>query len=186
MEFMPALKFSWLGGWIPIILSSSIQWGLLLSMPKDVYARLFDRQGWSKKRKTFFRLGKLVALVCLALMVFSPLKTGSSLFILGIGLYALGLIGLIVSLFNFRDTPLDQPVSRGLYKISRHPQILSTTTIFLGICFMLGSWLLLLLLALAKLLEHFGILAEEESCLQQYGDAYRDYLQRVPRYFLFF
>jgi len=30
------------------------------------------------------------------------------------------------------------------------------------------------------------ILAEEEVCLKQYGEAYRDYLKLVPRYFLFF
>jgi protein-S-isoprenylcysteine O-methyltransferase Ste14 len=28
--------------------------------------------------------------------------------------------------------------------------------------------------------------AEEEVCLQSYGEAYRAYMKRVPRYFLFF
>ena len=30
------------------------------------------------------------------------------------------------------------------------------------------------------------ILAEEEACLAQYGDSYRDYMRRVPRYLVFF
>ena len=33
---------------------------------------------------------------------------------------------------------------------------------------------------------HARILVEEHTCLERYGDAYRDYMQRVPRYFLFF
>ena len=186
MEWMPELKLVWLGGWIPIILSSSIQWGLLLSMPKDIFSRLFDRKGWSKKQQIYFRLGKLIALVCLVLIIFSPLKTGSPLFIIGALVYSLGLIGLIVSLLNYRDTPLGKPVTRGLYRISRHPQIVSTTTIVLGICLAIGSWFVFFVLAIAKLFEHYGILAEEEACLRQYGDSYKLYLKKIPRYFLFF
>jgi protein-S-isoprenylcysteine O-methyltransferase Ste14 len=42
------------------------------------------------------------------------------------------------------------------------------------------------LLVGARVLGHLGILAEEEVCIRQYGDSYRDYSARVPRYFLFF
>jgi protein-S-isoprenylcysteine O-methyltransferase Ste14 len=38
----------------------------------------------------------------------------------------------------------------------------------------------------ARVFSHYGILAEEEVCLKQYGDSYRAYMERVPRYFLFF
>jgi protein-S-isoprenylcysteine O-methyltransferase Ste14 len=34
-------------------------------------------------------------------------------------------------------------------------------------------------------LQHLGILAEEEVCLRRYGEPYRAYMERVPRYFLF-
>jgi len=186
MELIPEFQLVWLGGWLPMVFSSAIQWGLMLSMPKEVYARLFDRQGWSIKQKFFFRLGKLVGLVSLILIAISPLKFSPPLFIIGIIIYLLGVTGLIISLLNYRDTPMDQPVTKGLYKISRHPQIVSTTTIVLGISLMIGSWMVLMLLLVAKLLEHFGILAEEEACLKQYGDSYRVYLEQIPRYFIFF
>jgi len=39
---------------------------------------------------------------------------------------------------------------------------------------------------ISRLFQHFGILAEEEACLGQYGDSYSSYVKRVPRYFLFF
>ena len=186
MEWMPTLKLVWCGGWLPLILSSIIQWGLLFAMPKEVFSRLFDRKGWSKKQRVYFRLGKAVGLVCLLLVALTPLKKQSPFFFVGIILYILGLMGLIIATLTYRDTPLDQPVMKGLYRISRHPQIVATTTIFLGICLAIGSWIALLLLTIAKILEHNGILAEEEVCLKEYGEVYKEYLEKVPRYFLFF
>jgi protein-S-isoprenylcysteine O-methyltransferase Ste14 len=44
----------------------------------------------------------------------------------------------------------------------------------------------MLMLLVARLLSHFGILAEEEKCAQQYGEPYRAYMDRVPRYFVLF
>ena len=186
MEWMPAFQLTLLGGWLPLLISSSIQWGLLFSMPRDVFKRIFDRSGWGKKQRIFFRLGKLCSVVCLVLIIFTPLKLHSPCLFVGGCLYLLGWLGLIVSILNYRDTPLDQPVTRGLYRISRHPQIVSTTLIALGICLAVGSWLAVSILAVAKVLEHYGILAEEEACLKQYGESYRSFMERVPRYFLFF
>jgi protein-S-isoprenylcysteine O-methyltransferase Ste14 len=101
-------------------------------------------------------------------------------------LYIAGLVGLAVAMVNFKDTPLDQPVTKGVYKISRHPQIVSLSVLFLGISLAIGSWAALLTLLLSRFFQHFGILAEEEVCLRRYGEPYRAYLTRIPRYFLFF
>jgi protein-S-isoprenylcysteine O-methyltransferase Ste14 len=57
---------------------------------------------------------------------------------------------------------------------------------FVGASIAMGSWPALLLMILAVVGGHYRLLAEERACLKQYGDPYRDYLQRVPRYFLFF
>jgi protein-S-isoprenylcysteine O-methyltransferase Ste14 len=75
---------------------------------------------------------------------------------------------------------------KGLYKISRHPQIVSLFIIFFGICLAIGSWAALIALILSRILQHYGLLAEEEVCLEQYGESYRKYLEEVPRYFVFF
>jgi len=101
-------------------------------------------------------------------------------------LYGIGIIGLVGAMLNYWNTPPDQPVTRGIYKISRHPQIFSLFIIFLGVCMTIGSWPALLALLLSKLFQHFGILAEEQVCLKRYGESYRAYMERVPRYFLFF
>lgn len=185
MELFPALGLGWLNGWILLAFEFVVQGGLLLIFPKDVVSRLFDRSGWSVKQRTFLIAGKVFSLACLFLIIFTPLKINSTLFIAGLILYVIGLAGLVVAMFNFKHTPPGQPVTMGVYKISRHPQIVALFILFLGICVAIGSWIALFTLLMSRLLQHFGILAEEEVCLQRYGESYRVYMGRVPRYFLF-
>jgi protein-S-isoprenylcysteine O-methyltransferase Ste14 len=163
-----------------------VQGGLLLIFPKDVVSRLFDRSGWSEKQKVFTIMGKVFSLICLILIILTPLKINSSVLIVGLILYLIGLAGLVVAMLNFKDTPLNQPVTKGVYKLSRHPQIVSLFVLFLGISVAIGSWLALFALIISKLLQHFGIVAEEEICLRRYGEPYRAYMKQIPRYFLFF
>jgi protein-S-isoprenylcysteine O-methyltransferase Ste14 len=186
MELIPALNIGWLNGWILLVFDFLIQGFLLLIFPKDVVSRLFNRSGWSVKQRAFTIIGKAFSLACLILIIMTPLNFNSRVFTVGLILYTIGLAGLVVAMLNFKDTPLNQPVTKGVYKISRHPQIVSLFVIFLGICLAIGSWVALLTLILSKLFQHFGILAEEEICLQTYGESYRAFMERVPRYFLFF
>jgi protein-S-isoprenylcysteine O-methyltransferase Ste14 len=159
---------------------------LFLVFPKEVVKRLWDRSGWNHKQQAFTIAGKLCALACLVLLTLTPLKIGSLVFVVGVILIALGLLGLIKALFDFKNTPLYEPVTQGLYRLSRHPQIVMSSLVILGGCIAIGSWLAVAFWAAARLLEHLGIVAEEEVCLKQYGEAYRTYMNQVPRYFVFF
>ncbi len=186
MELIPTLEIGWLNGWILVCLMYLIYGILLIAFPKDVVARLYDydKSGWSKTQKAFEVIHKLVKLVCLVLIIFTPLKITANIFIPGIILFALGLTGFIIALFNFKNTPLNQSVTRGLYRISRHPQILMLFIMSIGICITIGSWLVLFILVIAGFFGHFRTLAEEEAYLERYGDSYRAYMKHVPRYFL--
>ncbi len=186
MELVPALGLGWLNGWIPLCLFYSVFGILILTFPKDVIARLYDRSGWSRKQRTVSLIGKLLVLVSLGLIIFTPLKVGDVVFIVGSILFAIGLTGFVVALLNFKNTPMNQPATRGLYKISRNPQIVAGSVLFLGICVAIGSWAAMFVVVVVPFFTHSRVLAEEGSCLQQYGDLYRDYVKRVPRYFLFF
>jgi protein-S-isoprenylcysteine O-methyltransferase Ste14 len=183
---MPDLSFGWLNGWLALVLLRLTEGVLFLVFPKKVVARLFDRSGWSQKQKAVTIAGKLCAPICLILISLTPLKLGHPVFLIGAALIVVGLIGLAKALFDYKNAPLDEPVTRGLYRVSRHPQIVTATGVLLGACIATGSWPALTMLAVARLLSHLGIVAEEEACLKQYGEAYRAYLRRVPRYFVFF
>jgi protein-S-isoprenylcysteine O-methyltransferase Ste14 len=186
MALFPTLKIDWFNGWLALALLGLTDGILFLVFPKKVVTRLFDRSGWSQKQRGFTIAGKLCALICLVLITLTPLKTVSPVFMIGAALVALGLIGLVKALFDFKNTPLDEPVTRDLYRASRHPQIVTSSLVILGAGIAIGSWLALAFWLAARLLEHLGIVAEEEVCLKRYGEAYGDYLKRAPRYFVFF
>ena len=186
MELIPTLEIGWLNGWILLAFEFLVQGTLLLVFPKAVVSRLFDRSGWNVKQRVYLIIGKVFSLLTLVLIILTPLKINSGVFILGLILYAIGVVGLVVAMYNFKDTPLDQPVTKGVYKVSRHPQIVAQFIFLLGICMAIGSWVALFTLLMSKLLQHFSILAEEEVCLKRYGEPYRAFVERVPRYFLFF
>jgi protein-S-isoprenylcysteine O-methyltransferase Ste14 len=186
MELTPTLEMGWLNGWILLCLLYLVYGVLLWIFPKNVVARLYDKSGRTKRQKVHIYIGSLLAFICFCLIIFTPLRTGSNLFIPGITLFTLGLAGFVIALFNFKNAPLDQPVTRGLYRISRHPQQVMFFISFLGICIAIGSWLALFIQMISSLFLHSRILAEEKACLERYGDPYRDYMERVPRYSLFF
>jgi len=186
MELIPALDIGWLNGWILLCLVYLTYGILLLAFPKDVVARLYDKSWRTKRQKIFIRVGSLLAFVYFVLIIFTPLKIGSNVFILGTFLFVFGLAGFVIALFNFKNAPLDRLVTGGLYRISRHPQQLMFFISFLGICIAIGSWLALFIQIISSVFLHFRILAEEKACLERYGDSYRDYMKCVPRYFLFF
>jgi len=55
-----------------------------------------------------------------------------------------------------------------------------------GTCLLIGSGLSILILAITKIFTHFCMLADEEACIKQYGESYKEYMKRVPRYLIFF
>jgi protein-S-isoprenylcysteine O-methyltransferase Ste14 len=92
------------------------------------------------------------------------------------------MIFTIVAGINFANTPLDRPVIKGLYRISRNPIYLGTFLIFIGIGIACASWLFLLLIAIFIVMQHILIGAEERWCLEKYGDAYQEYMNRTPKW----
>ncbi|MBN1920981.1 MAG: DUF1295 domain-containing protein [Anaerolineae bacterium] len=186
MEVFPELKLGLLNGWLFLGALVLVDGICFLVFPKAVVKRLWDRSGWERKQVIFTVMGKVAALVCLVLIVLTPLKIGTTVFAVSVVMAAVGLIGVALALIHFRNTPFDQPVSQGLYRISRHPQIVMASAVLLGACIAIGSWTALIAFFIARALSHFGILAEEEACLKQYGEPYQTYMQRVPRYFVFF
>ena len=186
MELIPPLETGFLNGWILIVLLFGTYGIMLVFFPKYAFDRLYDRSGQRKQQG--IRQVSVVILVLLWFIMVSltPLKIGSAVFIIGILIYSLGLIGFLFALNNFKNTPIDQPVIMGLYRVSRHPQQLFISVAFLGIGIAIGSWLAFSTILLGMMAAHKKILAEEEACLELYGESYKKYMEQIPRYFLFF
>ena len=186
MEFFPLLELSWLNGWIFILINSLITWGFLKFVPKEVSRRLLDRSNFTKEQKIWTIISKIFSLLNLILLFLSPLVFSFLEFYIGLGLFMIGEVGLIIAILNFVQTPINEPVVKGLYRISRNPQDVFITIVFIGICLMVGSWIALIILFVGKFLSHFRTLAEEQACIKQYGEIYLEYMKKIPRYFLFF
>ncbi|MGY5862094.1 MAG: isoprenylcysteine carboxylmethyltransferase family protein [Candidatus Thorarchaeota archaeon] len=186
MDLFPVLELGWLNGWILLVILYGTFGILLLVFPKPVVARLYayDRLRWSKKQRAYHKVGKLLILVNLILIILTPLSVGSTVFVLGVILFVVGLTGFVIALFNFKNTPLNQPITKGLYSKSRHPQMFMLSVAGVGMCLAIGSWIALIILAISALFGRSRTLAEESALLEQYGDSYRDYMERVPRYLL--
>ena len=186
MELFPNLEIGLFNGWILIVLFFGAYGIMLIFFPRNAIARLYDRSGQRKHQLLRRLFVVILVLLWLILVTLTPLKIGDVVFVIGISIYSLGLIGFIVALDNFKNTPVDQPVTSGLYRISRHPQQLAVSVSFLGIGIAIGSWPVFAFMILGVIGAHFKILAEEEACLEQYGESYKNYMDRIPRYILFF
>lgn len=187
MEFLPTFRLGLLNGWLFLAIFYLIFGVMLLVFPREVVKRLYDLPRHTGRIKALWIAGRLIAFALMfGLLVALPLQIGQPVLALGVAVYLLGLIMITWALITYRNTPLDQPVVDGLYRVSRNPQALGLMLIVLGACLAVGSWLAVLMWAAMTAFYHLRIVGEERLCLEQYGDSYRAYMARVPRYFLFF
>jgi protein-S-isoprenylcysteine O-methyltransferase Ste14 len=186
MELFPTLELGWLNGWIFTAFFYSIFGILLKILPKEVVARLYDEKGWTKLQKVSAKISKIFGILIIILMTFTPLKLESLEFIIGVIIFSIGTIGFIAAILNFANAPLDKPITSGLYKISRNPQMVMLYFIGIGSSIVIGSYIAIILATIGQFLSHFRILGEEKRLSEQYGDPYKDYKKKVPRYFLYF
>jgi protein-S-isoprenylcysteine O-methyltransferase Ste14 len=136
----------------------------------------------SKKEHKLDVIATLIFVASVIYSFFLPLKLGTAWLYIGLIVYLFGMILNIVAGTNLVNTPLDRPATKGLYRISRNPIYLSTNLIFIGIGIACASWLILLLIAISIILQNITIDAEERWCLEKYGDAYREYMNRTPKW----
>ncbi len=184
MSFVPEFELGLWNGWI-FVLSF-----LLLYIALNVLARLRGQKGpnrpstppHNEKEKKLNVIAVLIELVSAIYSFFLPLKLGTAWLYIGLLVYLFGMIFTIVAGTNLGSTPTDRPATKGLYRISRNPIYLGNFLIFIGIGIASASWLFLLLIALFITLQHILIGAEERWCLEKYGDAYREYMNRTPKW----
>jgi protein-S-isoprenylcysteine O-methyltransferase Ste14 len=183
MEWFPDPQLGWLNGWILLVPFYAVFGLLLLIFPRDVVSRLYDKSGWTRWQRIMSVVTKVAASVFIALLLVTPLRMGTAVFVVGVLLYALGFALMVVALIHYRQTPLGEPVVSGVYRLSRNPQWVALVLVMLGIATAIGTWIGLMLGVAMVVGGHFRILAEEKACLAQYGASYGRYMERVPRYF---
>jgi protein-S-isoprenylcysteine O-methyltransferase Ste14 len=137
---------------------------------------------FSKTQKYAIRSMHIIYLLSIIYSIFVPLKLGTAWFYAGLPIYLLGLISYAMVWVGFATTPPDKLITKGIYRYSRNPMQLSQVVIFLGVGIATASWVFLLLSAAYMIMPLLCVDAEERHCLKFYGDAYREYMNKTPRW----
>lgn len=186
MSLIPGFKIGLWNGWL------LMSWYLIISIifmaNKEIKKRGTISDFKYNKFEKFFLwyIGYIVWIALILYSIFLPLKLGTLWFYIGAPLCLIGLILCTIASINFATASIDKPITKGLYRIMRHPLYLSQDFIYIGIGIACASWLFLLLSIIFIIGQYISVPHEESLCLEKYGESYREYLKRTPRYFLFF
>ena len=160
-----------------------VRFGLLARKNPAALARaahFAPRQGWERGAYWVYQLATggilLWPLACrIHLAPAGLLGAGAAVYLAGLALLA----GAVAA---FAQPGAEGFCQKGLYRYSRNPMYLAYAVFFTGCALLLGSPVLLGLVLLMQAAASGIIRAEERWCLQQFGAAYRQYMQRVRRY----
>jgi len=151
----------------------------------DVYRRAsgvpFEMRT-SRQYRVVSYISMIVEAMALAYSIFLPLRLGTTWFYAGLAIFLAGLAVLTAAIFGFSRAPMDVPITRGIYRYSRHPMHLGSLLIYLSVSLASASWVFLLIFVLQSVSITIAAVEEERYCLEKYGDAYREYMERTPRY----
>jgi protein-S-isoprenylcysteine O-methyltransferase Ste14 len=140
------------------------------------------RPNLSEREKKLDYLSTIATLALLGYSVFLPLELSTGWFYVGLFVYGISIMFGFIATIHFAQAPLDKPATKGVYAISRNPMYFSMFLIFIGISLACASWLFLLLTIIWLILADKGVISEERLCLETYGDDYREYMDRTPRW----
>jgi protein-S-isoprenylcysteine O-methyltransferase Ste14 len=136
----------------------------------------------SKTKLSFCLFSKFIYFAAVIYSVFLPLRLGTVWFYIGLPITLTGLIGSMITVVNWANTTAGKIVTTGLYRFSRHPIYLTQVILLLGVSIASASWVFLLFPIVIGIGAVYFIKIEEAQCICHYGDAYREYMKRTPRW----
>ena len=159
-----------------------IDWPIFRYDIKAMFKKGGASPSYNKTEKIINNFGMAIWVILFIYSIFLPLPLGTPLLYAGIALFVVGLIIFEIAGIPWATTPFDEPITRGLYRYSRHPIYIGVFVQFVGIGIASASGLFLLLTVVNVALSILVAPAEERFCCEKYGDAYREYMNRTPRW----
>ena len=147
----------------------------------DINKKMTEAPFTGIEKKMFNSMVILMFLACIY-SIFLPLKLATPWFYIGLPVYIVGLLMFMVAIVNIATTPHGQPFTKGAYRYSRPPMTFWGNVMHLGVSVASASWVFLLFSVVVAVLFHYLVVAEERGCLEYYGDNYREYMNRTPRW----
>ena len=116
----------------------------------------------------------------------SQVNTTGLLFPLALGFMVIGalVVGLSMPFLGRRSfgAQVGSLRTAGLYRYSRNPQLVGGFFFIVGYALLWPSWLGALWASLWPVIAHLMVRGEEEHLGRTFGDEYREYCERTPRY----
>ena len=186
MSLVPAFKIGIWNAWILMVVLYSAAF-VPLSMNSEIAEKRMAGEPKGSEQKKVSRIVHVITHVIIMpftflYSIFLPLQLGTWWFYAGLLIYILGLITVLMVSISFSSSPLDEPLSKGVYAISRHPQYLGFFFAFTGVGIACASWIFLLCALVWIISWHFGIVEEEHILSKKYGESYRRYMDRTPKW----
>ena len=185
MSLVPAFEIGVWNAWIFVIA------GLFLHMAPPMLATQFNahlKKKFSEAPSDVYRNKneRIVNTISLAFLILLfiytvslPLKLGTAWFYTGLAVFLLAEIVYLTTIFPWAATPVDEPVTKGIYCYSRHPIYLTMLFQLIGVGIATASWLFLLLTVVFMILFNNSVAPEERGCLEKYGEAYQQYMKNT-------
>ena len=136
----------------------------------------------SRTKLSFCLVSKFIYFAAVAYSFFLPLKLGTIWFYAGLPLTLAGLVGSVLTVASWAATPAGEMVTKGIYRFSRHPIYVTEVLLLFGVSIASASWVFLLFPIIVGVGAVHFIKMEEAQCIGHYGKAYREYMERTPRW----
>ena len=181
MSLIPAFELGLWNAWILVI-------PILILSFSDMRVTAARESGESGDFQLTRKENRLTYAVFLPMVVsfvyavFLPLQLGTTWLYSGLLVFTFGIVFTTVALLNFATSPKGKVITKGLYRFSRNPMYIGLLLMQIGLGIACSSWLYLLLTVVLMILLNTILSSEERYCLYRYGDDYRKYMNRTPRW----
>jgi protein-S-isoprenylcysteine O-methyltransferase Ste14 len=185
MSLIPDFELGFWNAWIftsPFLLVTLLT--MLFMMKKGAPGGPARVSCKSKTTLLVASLSKIIIFPAAIYSVFLPLELCTVWLYVGLPITLIGLAGSFVVLVSWTITPASEPVTRGLYRYSRHPMYVTMVLLLLGVSIASASWVFLVFAIITGVgvTRPYSVKIEEAQCLGHYGVAYREYMDRTPRW----
>ena len=180
MTLLPAFEIGVWNAWI-FMLYNFLPMPLLMLVHKGLAREAAKPQSGIERK--LFPVMWIIWLAAVIYSIFLPLHLETIWFYVGFPIAIIGLLGFTSGIITFATTQIEKkPLTGGPYRYSRHPMYITQLVMFIGVGIACASWVFLLFAIVYSILSFIYAITEERYCLEKYGGAYREYMNRTPRW----
>lgn len=181
MQLIPEFKIGIPNAWIFAVCFFLPPY-LLMLLNKKAYNKGGNPPNVSKGEKIIGYIATIIIYIAYLYSIFLSFKLETAWFYTGLFIFLIAVTILVIAGINFATTPIEKPATKGIYRYSRHPVYLSNFLALIGIGISTASWVILLAAIMFFILVSFVASSEEQHCKEKYGDIYKEYLNKTPRW----